>query len=80
MHGSFNIVNERIDLHGTVRLEAKVSDTTTGVKSFLIKALNPFIKKDKPREPLPVAISGTYGHPQYSVSIASKKKQARGGE
>ncbi len=80
MHGTFNMISQHVDLHGTVQLQAKVSDTTTGFKSFLIKALSPFIKKDKPREPLPVAITGTYSHPQYSVSLTSKKKQARGGE
>lgn len=80
VHGTFNVVNERINMHGVVQLQAKLSNTTSGFKSFLIKVLNPFIQKDKPREPLPVAVSGTYSHPQFSVSITSKKKPMPGGE
>lgn len=80
VHGTFNIVNERISMHGIVQLQAKLSNTTSGFKSFLIKVLNPFINKDKPQEPLPVAVSGTYSHPQFSVSITSKKKSVQGGE
>jgi hypothetical protein len=80
VHGTFNIVNERINMHGMVQLQAKLSNTTSGFKSFLIKVLNPFINKDKPQEPLPVAVSGTYSHPQFSVSITSKKKSIQGGE
>ena len=39
---------------GTLRLQAKVTDTTGGFKGFLLKAISPFIKKNKPQEPLPV--------------------------
>ena len=77
MGGTYNIISKRIDLHGTVRMAAKPSQATTGIKSFLVKALSPFMKKDKPKEPLPVAITGTYEHPQYSISLT--KKQDRGG-
>ena len=77
LHGTYNLVNKRVDLHGIVQMQAKVSDATTGVKSFLLKALSPFIKKNKPASPLPVAITGTYDHPQYSISI-TKKQERRG--
>ena len=80
MHGTYCLLNERINLAGTVQLQAKVSSATTGIKSFLVKALDPFIKKDRPEEPLPVAITGTYSHPQFSVSLTGKKKQAESGE
>ena len=75
MHGRYNILTEHIDLHGTVRLQAKMSNATSGIKSFLLKAISPFIKNDKPQEPLPIAITGTYHHPQYSISVTKKNKQ-----
>jgi hypothetical protein len=78
MHGTYNVVNERINLRGTLTLQAKVTDTTGGFKGFLLKAISPFIKKNKPQEPLPVAVTGTYDHPQYSVSL-SKDNQHRHG-
>ena len=69
MHGTYNLVNERINLHGAVRLQAKISDTSTGIKSFLLRAISTFIKRNKPQVPLPIEITGTFDHPRYSVSI-----------
>jgi hypothetical protein len=79
MHGTFNVVNERINLHGTLKLQAKITDTTGGFRGFLLKAISPFIKtKNKPQEPLPVAVTGTYDHPQYQVSITKDTQHRRG--
>jgi hypothetical protein len=68
MHGTFGLINERINLHGTMRMQAKPSQATTGVKSFLMKVLDPFTNKDRGRVPIPVSITGTYNHPDYSAS------------
>ena len=76
MHGTYNVANETINLHGVVRLQAKISDTTTGAKSLLLKATSPFIKRDKAQEPLPVAVTGTFDHPRYSLSL-TKANQDR---
>ena len=72
MHGTYDLVSERIDLRGILRMQAKLSDATTGIKSFLIKALNPFLKNDHPGAEVPVRITGTYSHPVYRVSSSSK--------
>jgi hypothetical protein len=68
MHGTYDLVSERIDLRGILRMQAKLSDATTGIKSFLIKALNPFLKNDHPGAEVPVHITGTYSHPVYRLS------------
>jgi hypothetical protein len=65
MHGTYGLMNERVDLHGTMRMQAKPSQATTGVKSFLMKVLDPFTNKDRGRVPIPVSITGTYDHPDY---------------
>jgi AsmA-like C-terminal region len=72
MHGTYDLVSERIDLRGILRIQAKLSDATTGIKSFLIKALNPFLKNDHPGAEVPVRITGTYSHPVYRLSSGSK--------
>src|SRR5437868_2665144 len=72
LHGTYDLISERIDLHGTLQMRAKLSDATSGVKSFLIKALDPFLKKNHPGVPVPVSITGTYSHPSYKVSSSSK--------
>lgn len=78
MQGTFNVVDEHINLHGVVRLQAKISQTTSGVKGFLLKAISPFLKTDKPQEPLPVAVTGTFDHPQYSVSLTKDNQHRHG--
>jgi AsmA-like protein len=68
MRGTYDLISERINLHGTLHMVAKPSKATTGVKSFLLKIINPFTKKDKPNEPISFRITGTYKKPEYSVS------------
>jgi hypothetical protein len=73
MHGTYGLVSENIDLAGILRMQAKLSDATNGIKSFLVKALSPFLHNNRPREPLPVSITGTYDHPKYHVDTTPKK-------
>ena len=69
LHGTFNLLNEEINLHGTLDMQAKLSQTTKGVKSFLLKALDPFFKKKHAGAVVPIKITGTYGHPSYGLSL-----------
>jgi AsmA-like C-terminal region len=71
MHGTYDLSSQRIDLRGVLHIQAKLSDATTGMQSFLIKALNPFLKNNHPGANLPVHISGTYSHPVYRLSGGS---------
>lgn len=73
MHGSFSLVSERINLRGLLYMDAKLSSATSGIKSFLLKALGPFLKSNHRNEVLPVSITGTYQHPSYHMSPQSKK-------
>jgi hypothetical protein len=68
MQGTYDLISERVNLRGTLHMVAKLSKATTGVKSFLIKIINPFTKKDKSNEPIHFRITGTYDAPDYSVS------------
>jgi AsmA-like C-terminal region len=72
MHGTYDLGSEEIDLRGMLHMQAKLSDATTGIQSFLIKALNPFLKNNHPGAEVPVHITGTYSHPVYRFSSASK--------
>lgn len=69
MHGTFNLLNEKIDLHGFMKVDTKISKTTTGMKSFVLKVLDPIFKKKKKGEVVPVHISGTYEHPQFGLDL-----------
>jgi hypothetical protein len=73
MQGTYNLVNQRINLHGLLHMDNSLANSTSGIKSFLLKALGPFLKSNHRGEVLPVSITGTYDHPSYHVSPQSKK-------
>ena len=75
MHGSYNLLNEKIDLRGQLQVDSKISNTTSGTKSFFLKIMEPFFKKKKKGEIVPVRISGTFGHPSFGLSLNDKKAQ-----
>src|SRR5262249_27260642 len=57
VQGTYDLISKRINLRGTLYMAAKLSQATTGVKSFLLKVINPFTKKDKPNEPVSFRIT-----------------------
>jgi|SRR5579862_2443865 len=69
MYGNYSLLTNKIDLHGRMRVDTKISKTTTGVKSLLLKAIDPLFKKKKIGEIVPVHITGTYDHPQYGLDL-----------
>ena len=75
MHGTYNLLNEKIDLRGQMQVQSKISNTESGTKAFLLKMMEPFFKKKKKGEIVPVRISGTYGHPTFGLSLNDKNAQ-----
>jgi hypothetical protein len=75
MHGTYNVINHKIDLRGQMRVDTKISNTTTGAKAFLLKMMDPFFKKKKKGEVLPVKISGTYERPTFGLDLGDKNAQ-----
>jgi len=71
LHGTYNIVNHKIDLHGHMRVETKISNTSSGVKALLLKVMDPFFKKKKKGEVVPVHIGGTYEKPQFGLDMGN---------
>jgi AsmA-like C-terminal region len=75
MYGTYNLLNHKIDLHGRMQVDTTISKTTTGMKSLLLKAIDPFFKKKRKGEIVPVHITGTYEHPQFGLDLTSQKNQ-----
>jgi AsmA-like protein len=80
MHGTYNLLNHKIDLHGRMRVDTKISKTTTGVKALLLTIMDPFFKKKKKGEVVPVHIAGTYEHPQFGLDLTEQKDQQHTGK
>ncbi|MCU1303882.1 MAG: hypothetical protein JWQ87_4166 [Candidatus Sulfotelmatobacter sp.] len=75
MHGTYNLLNQKIDLRGQLQVDSKISNSEKGSKAFLLKMMEPFFKKKKKGEIVPVRISGTFGHPTFGLSLNDKKAQ-----
>jgi hypothetical protein len=80
LHGTYNLISHKIDLRGHLRVDTKISNTTTGAKAILLKMMDPLFKKKPKGEVLPVRISGTYEHPSFGLDLYdsdAQKKLAR---
>jgi hypothetical protein len=75
MYGTYNILNHKIDMHGRMQVDTKISKTSTGVKALLLKVMDPFFKKRKKGEVVPVHITGTYEHPRFGLDLTKQKPQ-----
>ncbi|MDQ2950005.1 MAG: AsmA-like C-terminal region-containing protein [Acidobacteriota bacterium] len=71
--GTYNLLNEEIDLQGTLATNGKLSDATSGFKSVMLKVINPFFKKKEGVKMIPFKITGTYAHPMVALDFGRKK-------
>ena len=80
--GNYEIKNQNIDMRGHLRMHAKLSQTVTGVKSFFLKAIDPFFSKNGAGTELPITITGTEDKPVLGVMMFHKKfgKQTGNGQ
>jgi hypothetical protein len=70
--GTYGLDQGEIDFHGKLLLDAKLSQTTTGTKSFLLKAVDPFFKGKNGGSEVPIKITGTKDHPVYGLDFHHK--------
>jgi hypothetical protein len=68
--GTYNVLNKRVDLRGTVSIVADASEATSGFKSILLKPFDRFLRRNNEKgATLPVSITGQYPRPQYRVGL-----------
>jgi hypothetical protein len=66
--GTYAMRGEAIDFSGTVHLDAKLSEMTTGFKSIRLKAVDPLVRR-KGDTVIPVTITGTAKNPQFKLDV-----------
>ena len=69
MHGTYGVESDKIDLRGNLRVDQKLSKSTTGVKSVFLKVIEPMMKKKRAGEIVPVKITGTMRDPSYGLDV-----------
>lgn len=77
LNGTYNLLDEKVDLRGHLKMDAKLSDTSKGVKSFFLKVVDPLFKKKPSGSEIPVAITGTYKQPHFGIDILPKKRRLK---
>jgi hypothetical protein len=67
LNGTYDLRSEMIDLRGEARLDARLSQMTTGLKSLLLRLVDPFFAKDGAGTLLHVQIAGPADHPTFGL-------------
>jgi hypothetical protein len=70
--GNYAVPSGALDFRGVIRLDAKVSQMVTGIKSVLLKPFDPLFSKNGAGTELPVAITGTADSPTFRVTVFHK--------
>jgi hypothetical protein len=74
MHGTYNLLTDGIDLHGILKMDSDLSKMEHGVKSVLLKAMDPFFTKKAGGSIVPFKIAGTYKHPSFGLDLSGNKE------
>ncbi|HTA48761.1 MAG TPA: hypothetical protein VK930_04850 [Verrucomicrobiae bacterium] len=72
MTGDYSLDGQTFDFRGTARLDAKVSQMTTGWKSILLKPVDPFFSKHGAGTEVPIRITGTESEPHFGLDFSHK--------
>ncbi|MFZ1972504.1 MAG: hypothetical protein WAU89_06645 [Candidatus Acidiferrales bacterium] len=67
--GTYGLDSGEMDFRGKLLMQAKLSQTTTGAKSFFLKAVDPFFKGKNGGSDLPIKITGTKDHPSFGLDL-----------
>lgn len=75
MHGTFNVITERINFHGDLKTDASFSKTAGGIKSILLKPFDAAFKRKPKGASIPVKVDGTYSDPHPGVELGANNNQ-----
>lgn len=73
--GNYALRSGRIDFRGTAKMQARISEMTTGMKHWLLKPIDPLFARDGAGAVLPINISGTRGDPSFRLDVGRVLKR-----
>jgi len=77
MTGQYSLDGNVFDFHGTLKLDARLSQMTTGWKSILLKPFDPFFHKDGAGTELPFKITGTRSEPHFGLDFGHHEQLSK---
>ena len=78
LDGHYALQSGEMNFQGTAKLNATVSQMTTGWKHVLLKPVDPLFRRDGAGTVLPIEISGTRGSPSFRLDIGRVLKREDG--
>jgi hypothetical protein len=72
MKGNYTLDGKTFDFQGKARLEAKISQMTTGWKSILLKPIDPLLSRNGAGVEVPIKITGTESAPHIGLDLGHK--------
>jgi len=80
MTGDYSLDGQEFDFHGKARMDAKLSQMTTGWKSILLKPVDPFLSKNGAGTEVPIKITGTQSEPHFGLDFYHKQEHDNSGK
>lgn len=74
VEGTYNLIDQSLNLRGVLRTSGKLDDTQSGFKSVILKALGPLMKK-KSITVVPFVIKGTASSPSFALDLTRLVRQ-----
>jgi hypothetical protein len=77
--GVYTLTGDELDFEGKVRTKAALSNmVATWWKSWLLKPVDPFFRKNGAGAEIPIKISGSRGAPKFGLELRHKDKEKTG--
>ena len=75
IQGTYNLLDQKVDLHGILYTNGKLSDTTSGFRALILKAIGPLLKQ-KSVTVVPFAIRGTSSNPSFALDFTAERRES----
>lgn len=70
LSGTYNLRREDLDFRGALITDAKVSQMTSGWKSWVLKIIDPLFGKDGGGSSIPIKVTGTRSEPSFGLDTS----------
>ncbi len=77
LKGSYDLHGDALDFHGTLKLQAKLSQTMTGWKRWALKPVDPFFAKEGAGTLLRIKVTGTSKAPMFGLDHRKRAHHRR---
>jgi hypothetical protein len=75
--GTYALDNGALDLEGTLRMQATVSQAVGGFKSIFLKPFDAIFKRDGAGAVVPIKITGTRDNPKFGIQMGKAIKKSK---